>query len=291
MQQIKGYDNGTSQVLKLKKALYGLHQSPRCWQEKLVTILKKIGFSPLVSDESVFTNGKILVPVFVDDLLIMGKEEKDIEEVKTKIKADYKVKDFGRMTSFLKMKWEYDHEKGIGKLSQQAYIISVLERFGMDDCKPMPTPMVEDSEEDNTALFPDKTTYISAIGCLLYLAGTTRAEIAYAVSVVASKNQNPTVKDWMKVKRIFRYLKGSSEHGIEFKSGRNTGIEVYADASFNVGPGEGKSRSGYAIFYNGNLVSWFSKKQPGLPALSTVEAEFRAATQALPEGLWLRNFC
>jgi hypothetical protein len=151
--------------------------------------------------------------------------------------------------------------------------------------------MDDSSEVDDTALFPDKQKYISAIGCLLYLAWTTRAELAYAVSVVASKNQNPTMKDWMKVKRIFRYLKGSSDQGIEFQSGSNTGIEVYADASFNVGPGERKSRSGYAIFFNGNLVSWYSKKQPGLPALSTVEAEFRSATQAIPEGLWLRNLC
>jgi histone deacetylase 1/2 len=281
MKQIKGYDNGTSQVLKLQKALYGLHQSPRCWQTKLVSILRQFGFTPFVSDESVLTNGTLLVPVFVDDLLVMGKNEIDIEKLKSQIKAEYRVKDFGRMTEFLGLQWHY--ADGKAKLSQPKYIQEVLKRFGMEDCKPAPTPMVEDREMDETALMKDSTVYKEASGCLVYLSNSTRADIAYAVSVIASKTANPTQKDWIKVKRLLRYLQGTLDHGIEFSQGKNTGIQVYADASFSVTPGERTSRTGYSIFHDGNLVCWYSKKQPGLPALSTVEAEFRSASTALPE--------
>jgi histone deacetylase 1/2 len=286
MQQVKGYENGTTQVLKLQKALYGLHQSPRCWNLKLMDILRKLGFGPLISDESVYTNGTLLVPVFVDDLLIMGKDEVEIEGFKSKIKADYKVKDFGRMKDFLGMTWDYAN--GEAKLSQPKYTKEIIARFNMENCKATPTPIVTDRDVDDTALFPDPLTYQEAAGCLVYLAKSTRADIAYAVSIIASKTQKPTVRDWAKDKRIFRYLQGTINHGIEFKFGK-TGIHLYADASFGVEPGERKSRNGYAMFHNGNLINGYSKKQPGLPALSTVEAEFRSASAALPEAFWVQN--
>jgi hypothetical protein len=63
-------------VYKLKKALYGLRQAPRAWNTKLDSTLKKLGFRQSPLEHGLYSRGtgnsRILVRVYVDDLVIIG---------------------------------------------------------------------------------------------------------------------------------------------------------------------------------------------------------------------------
>ena len=88
IEQPTGFSTGNL-VCKLKKTLYGLKQSPRVWYDTLATFLKSLGFAPLVSDYSVFTNGRIIIGVYVDDILIAGPNKSEIEEVKNHLNKTF----------------------------------------------------------------------------------------------------------------------------------------------------------------------------------------------------------
>jgi hypothetical protein len=68
--------NGEDQVLRLKKALYGLHQAPRAWYAKMHTSLTALGFERSDHEHAVYTrrtaSQPLVIDVYIDDLLITG---------------------------------------------------------------------------------------------------------------------------------------------------------------------------------------------------------------------------
>ena len=90
-------------------------------------------------------------------------------------------------------------------IGQPAYTQRVLDKFRMDQAKPVPTPvdasakLVKTSEDEETI---DQVKYQSAVGSLLYLSMWTRPDITYAVGNVAKFCSNPSKEHWTAVKRI-----------------------------------------------------------------------------------------
>lgn len=289
MKQIPGFEDGSDKILELIKALYGLKQSPRLWQQKLREILEALGFKPLMTDSSLYTDGSIVIAAYVDDLLFTGPDDAKVLEIIRRVKADYDVKDFGEMESILGMEWTRDRANKTSKLTQKRYIESVLKRFGLWDCRPQGTPAVPAGGGDVSKLLAECDLYLEAVGSLIYIATCTRPDIAFAVSSVARKMQAPTENDWIAVKRIFRFLRGTISKGAEFSAEGAEDLVLFADADFAGPEDERKSRSGFVIFYGKSPISWFSKIQPGLPASSTVEAEYRSAATGTQELLWLQH--
>ena len=135
-------------VLELKKSIYGLRQSAHLWNKKLTDFLKKIGFKGINADPSIFVNDRgLMVAVYVDDILIAGKNEKEIENVKSKLKKFHPMKDGGRVEKILGIRFTW--EKDFIRLDQQAYAQAILEEFGMADCRPAATPMSPSVQLDN----------------------------------------------------------------------------------------------------------------------------------------------
>jgi hypothetical protein len=77
----------------------------------------------------------------------------------------------------------------------------------MEECKPVFTPSTSESPQTSTEI--TKAPYKEAVGALMYLANASRPDIAYATRKVARSSASPKNEDWMGVKRIFSYLKGS----------------------------------------------------------------------------------
>ena len=88
------------------------------------------------------------------------------------------------------------------------------------------------------------------------------------------------------VKRIFSYLKGTEEHGLYYKRNSSTTLYAYSDADWGGYVDDRKSTSGGAFYLGDNLVSWHSKKQESI-SLSTVEAEYVAATSSCTQVLYM----
>lgn len=122
----------------------------------------------------------------------------------------------------------------------------------------------------------------------MYLSTRTRPDITFAVCNVAKYCSNPSVKHWVAVKRIFRYLKGTIDLGIHY-SKVDSELVGYSDADWAGDRSDRRSTSGYCFVLSGGVVSWRCCKQSCV-ALSTAESEYVALSGASQEAIWLNKF-
>ncbi len=286
----------SEKVLKLKKSLYGLKQSPRCWNTRLTIFLKEKNFIQSKTDPCLFMrseedNTKTIIAIYVDDCFILGKG-KIIEVIKNMFNKEFKMKDNGELSGFLGVNVE--RKENYLTIDQEFYIENMLKRFNMMDCKTVSTPMAvepkgEEKSKEEEKKF-DTTIYQSAIGSLIYLSIATRPDISYAVNQAAQAMQSPNEGDWQRVKRIFRYLKGTKSLKLKYlKNKEKENITTgYSDASYAENRKDRKSTSGYIFLKANGAISWKSKKQP-IVSLSSMEAEYIALTSAAKEAMWLQK--
>jgi hypothetical protein len=138
VQQPEGYvkKGGEHKVLKLKKALYGLHQAPRAWNSKLDVTLTALGFMKSSSEPVIYIrksgSSQLIVGVYVDDLVITGPDRSGICSFKKEMATKFKMTDLGLLRYYLGI--EVKHcDDGIC-LSQGAYALKILERARMAEC-------------------------------------------------------------------------------------------------------------------------------------------------------------
>ena len=131
--------------LHLHKGLYGLKQSPRLWHQKLDAELRKLDFVKMSSEASIWVykrdGVRLIVPVFVDDLLIIGKSRPEIDRLKDQLARVFKFRDLGPISFFLGVKVTRDRKLRKIWLSQDQYAKTMLARYGFADCRPLSTPM------------------------------------------------------------------------------------------------------------------------------------------------------
>lgn len=214
-----------------------------------------------------------------------------MKKVKADISRKFDTKDLGKLSYFLGMKVFQSEENESIWIGQHAYTESLLKKFGMEECKPVSTPvdistkLTQATDEDNCI---DQQKYQSAIGSLMYLSVSTRPDISFAVSSLAKFSSKPTKEHWTALKRLLRYLKGTMKFGILYKKGGVTEYIGFSDVDWAGDTNDRKSMSGYVFMLSGGAVSWSSKKQKCV-ALSTAEAEYIALSSAAQESIWLRQ--
>lgn len=287
LEQPEMFNDGTSRVCKLNKAIYGLKQAGRVWNRKLDDFLVKMGFAKSQCDPCVYVKSSIIIAVYVDDLLIFYKNVADLNETKGKLHKMFKMKDIGEAKCCLGI----NINQGIDfiELNQSKYILFLLEKFGMAQCKPCKTPselnkkLTMDMVDDSNTL-TGKVPYQELVGSLLYLANGTRPDIAYATSEVSRFNANHSEEHWTAAKRILRYLRGTVNYKLRYER-KGTSLQAYSDADWGSEGDSRKSRTGYVVTMAGAAISWCSKKQP-IVALSSTEAEYIALSSTVREAIW-----
>ena len=200
MKQSEGYvvKGKEDLVCKLRKSIYGLKQSPRCWNSALDDYLKKMGFVQAAGDPCMYmsTEGEMfLIAIYVDDILLAGKSIERLNAVKQALSQQFQVKDMGELHYFLGVKVVQDQKAGSVWIGQQSYTENILRKFGMEDAKSIRTPVDTSTKlikGGNEATSVDQQLYQSAVGSLLYLSVATRPDITYAVSNVAKFCAKPT---------------------------------------------------------------------------------------------------
>ncbi|KAG7556913.1 Integrase catalytic core [Arabidopsis suecica] len=280
-------------VLRLRKAIYGLKQSPRAWYHKLSSTLLANGFKKSHSDHTLFTKqdnqGIVVVLVYVDDLIISGSNKEGIQAIKSSLHSAFDIKDLGVLKYFLGI--EVCRSKEGLFLSQRKYALDLLKLTGKLGAKPVDTPLEQGykvnrkGEKDDTPYHcPEQ--YRRLVGKLIYLT-YTRPDLSFAVNQVAQHMQTPTVYHWGLVERILRYIKGSPGKGIWM--GRNSSTEIvgYCDADYNGDRNTRQSTTDFCTFIGGNLVTWKTKKQK-VVSCSSAEAEYRAMKKLTNELTWLK---
>jgi reverse transcriptase-like protein len=292
VEQPHGYEDGTGRACLLKKALYGLKQSPRIWYQTLSSFLRGLGFEPLAVDMGVFHKGNYFIAVYVDDLLIIGPDKKEIQIIKDALSNRFKMVDIGPCKYYLGMEIHRDRPNRTLRLSQKGYIDRVLFEFGMQDCKPLGIPMdpkvrLESAPEDYIPAQEDKEWYARLVGSLMYIMLGTRADIAFTVSALSRYLAKPTDQHLLAAKRVLRYLRGSSDLVLVYR-GDLRPLIGYTDADWGGDMDTRRSTSGYLFNIGSGAISWSSKRQPTV-ALSSCEAEYMGEAQATKEAIWLRN--
>jgi hypothetical protein len=133
--------------------------------------------------------------------------------------------------------------------------------------------------------------YASAVGALMYAALATRPDIAHAVAALCQFMSSPNDSHWQAAKRVFRYLQGTRHHQLVYScnGGQQQPLYGYSDSDWGNDVNDRRSFTGWVFLLHDAAVSWQSCKQPTV-ALSSVEAEYMAATQATREAMWWRAF-
>ena len=169
------------------------------------------------------------------------------------------MKDLGELHHFLGMQVQ---RCGDGMLlSQRQYMMDILDRAGMTDCKLCSTPVDTNPKVAATDGAPvaDATDFRSLAGALQYLT-FTRPDIAYAVQQICLHMHDPHAPHLAALKRILRYVQGTLHLGLLLRPSTSADLVVYTDADWTGCPDTRKSTSGYALFLGDNLISWSSKR-------------------------------
>jgi hypothetical protein len=150
---------------------------------------------------------------------------KKIHYMETQLSYKFDMKDLGATNFILGMEIKRDWENGKIWLNQRKYVERILHRFNMQECKsvkvPIPVgvklfvdecPKTHEEEEDMPHV-----PYISVVGSLMYALVFTRLDIAHAMEFLSKYMSKPRKEHWIVVKRVFKYLCGTTSYGFSTK--------------------------------------------------------------------------
>ncbi len=151
-------------------------------------ILSSCDFRLINTDLSVFAKTRIILAIYVDDLLLVGASRSDIQIIKNSLKKRFCMVDLGSDSYYLGMTITRERTSRILRLGQFGYLEQVLQTHGMWNCKPVATPMdlsLVAAATDYQCTSEFRLQYQSAVGSLMYAMLNTRPDLAFAVSVVS----------------------------------------------------------------------------------------------------------
>ena len=259
-------------VCRLKKSIYGLKQSARCWNSTLEEYLMSEEYVKNAADGCIYVKSNktkdssvnfVILVVYVDDIIPISNNIDMLNEEKIKLQKKFDMVDNGEAHYILGMLINRDRIHRILTISQPNYIKNMLVKFRMDNCKPVGTPLEMGVKfynlSDDDLPFNIKL-YQQAIGSLTYAATASRPDIAVAVGTLAKYMSNPSEKHWSGIKRIFRYLQGTINYGLVFATDGQNLLRGFSDADWAGDLDSRRSTSGYTFHIGPALVSWMSKK-------------------------------
>ena len=162
---------------------------------------------------------RIIIGVYVDDMIITGSNSYKIVEFKENIKHVFEMTDLGILSSYLGI--EIKHEAKCTWLNQKSYIQTILHAFKMSECNSARTPMKAQLKlvKDGKEYEENPSQFRSFIGSLRYLINT-RPDITYSVNYLSRYMNKPSAEHMSAAKRSLRYIKGMSSFGLRYERGR-----------------------------------------------------------------------
>ena len=315
----------TSKVLRILVALYGLRQSAYEFYMLISSLLLTLGLIRCDVDHGVFmgewtsppdpsvtmpADGSPLVlyvPLHVDDGLGITNSPALYAWFLSALSKRLKIVDLGPCAKFLNVIILHDRPNHQIWLSSHLYVTELLDEWNLASCRTASTPFPSHFSDllsapptslpsiSDAELVPH---YQRLVGCLLYLAISTRPDISFYAMWLGQFNATPTRNHLLIAKHVLRYLAGTRTLALclgapsarvpSTLSGyiQNVGC---SDADWASDTVDRKSISGYAFFFQGSLISWSAVKQKAI-ALSSTEAEYYAMAHAFKEALWLCSF-
>ena len=287
--------NDVGLVGQLMLSLYGTRDASQNWTSTYTKLMIELGFSIGAASPCNFTHAELDIDVTVhgDDFMAVGsKSGLKWLELKMKAKFEAKVEVLGPDPDELRevrilnriIRWEND---GLCYEADQRHAELAVKELGLENCKAVTTPGCRESCVDNvdadgegqTMLGPDEAKSFRSITARINFLAQDRADIQYACKCVCSRMASPRESDWLKLKRIGRYLKGKPRMVQKFMFIAGDGIvRGYCDSDWAGDRSNMKSTSGGVILIGGSVVKTWSTSQSVI-ALSSAEAELYAITK------------
>lgn len=284
--------NNDTHVGKLNRPLYGLAIAPMCWNHTFTKFLLSNGFRRTPREECVFVKDisatiKVLMLVYVDDILLSSSSVKAIEDNIELIERKFCLKKMGFPKKFIGIQFNKITPTSFF-LHQSDLIDSVLKEFPFDkNLKPV-VPMKPPNdwkinENEQVHIYP----YRKVIGTLLYVANTTRIDIAQAVGYLARAQINPQRVHHKAISELLAYLNVNKNNGLLYRRNmtNDSKVQLFADAD-HAGDKSKKSTSGHVIIYHGSTIHWRSHLQTTISE-STGEAELKALTEGMRDAIFI----
>lgn len=314
-----GTTNGINKVWKLQKSLYGLKQAPRIWYLTVAKVLLDNGFQNSLIEPCLFWKRNCLLLLYVDDILIAGKDKKTRDNAANILKRYFTMKELGAPKIFLGITIsELANNKGY-KISMRDTIDRIEKDYNVTTTqRKLGTPIAKGFDKNTIqSLKLNETShkqYRSIIGTLLFLANTTRPDISFAVSYLSRFLENPTEYHMKGAKRTLQYLIQTKDFGItytndeyklkyedlryidksedvilkDYPNESKYKLVVITDSDWAGDTSDRKSQSGNMVLLNGNIIDWTSRKQQSVSGSST-ESEYVALSEGMKDGLSFKN--
>ncbi|OLP95903.1 Retrovirus-related Pol polyprotein from transposon TNT 1-94 [Symbiodinium microadriaticum] len=212
------YPNG-GVLWKLRRAMYGLKQSPKAWQLHFASVMADLGFQRLKSDANLCFHPeyKLYLLCYVDDVLLFGAKA-PCEHLFAKLQDHLLLRKEGTLQpgesiNFLG-RCITRREDSIEVSMPTSYVDKILEEYDLLQCKASPVPGNEslrqkiEAEEPLSAV--EHRKYRPIVGQVLWLS-SIRPDIQYAVKELSRGLSSPTEDHQAKVKMLLRYLAGSKD--------------------------------------------------------------------------------
>jgi len=254
---------------RLLKGVPGIPQGSRLFYDTFAEHVKKLGWFPSSADKCLFLNQELkercALVLWVDDFIFLHESEQVWQEFLSKLTQRFTVPTAGELQTFLGMSVRFS--KKCMHISQAHAISSLLERAGMQDCNPVPTPCKTGQlwtkkdcpEPQETA---ERITHYRALVALAnFIANWTRPDITFTVNKLCKFMSNPGPVHWSALKHLLRYLKGTAARGLNFDFSTDSGLGLpgFTDASYADCPDTSRSTVGYVFYFGGAILSWSSK--------------------------------
>ena len=308
-------ETGRPYVFKVVKPVYGMQQSGRRLQRKVIPWLETVGLRQLDDSDNcvwcyddptgkeVFTLG-----VYVDNLQVVHSAALDDEgnaldkqsfyhKFITQLRSDWDIVDEGKMVDLLGIQIEYNSNLSI-TLHQSKYIDAMIDRFYPKGLPPSiaksTLPFTKSIRENvieamdceaGEVKFPELVKpYQQRVGSLMYCCTACRVDVAYPVHLLCRCMTRPTPALMREVDHVFVYLSRHRNVGLTFDSKTST-LHGFSDASWETH----RSTSGWLSIWQSAPLAWGSNRQP-CTALSSCEAEIIALSEAAKDMVYFRKF-
>ena len=297
------HDTTNPVVWKLKKAMYGLKNSPKLWQDHFASTMVELGYTRMKTDPNLYhnkTTGHYIL-AYVDDLLMVGPGQTNTHAAK-QIQTKLLLKITGTLTESTPLKFlgriiTYN-DNSIHITMPPDYIDNMLQEHGMTTAKAATTTGTSTTKRINDGDTPldddEHKLFRRSTGKLLWLA-LLRSDIQYATKELSRALTAPTLEDMAKLKHLLRYLIGTKNYGLTIRptlqlatTNTTLDLEVYCDSDWAGCHKTRKSTSGVVVSLLGTTIYTCSRTQATV-ALSSGEAELYAIGLGVQEALFVKS--
>jgi len=304
----EGMDLAEDECLEIRRGMYGLAVSARVFFMKAKAILEKIGFRACGCDQCLFykhgNKSPIIVMLYVDDAAVIGSRE-DIDRTFEQIReAGLNIKTEGKLNDFLGCAILREGDKKECWLLQ-THLIKKLEKNFKKATKKLrmmctpgsPRKIIRRNTPDDVRLNKQgHRQYRSGVGSLLYLLKHSRPELCNPIRELSKAMQEPNTDHRKEMLRVIKWVVSTANHGLRIKpeveldeSGNIIWTLCgYCDSTWGSDPDDGKSVSGYIMYFMGVPIVWKSKTQRHV-TLSSTEAEHCSSTELVKEMLYVKQ--